>query len=548
VAVKVDREEHPDVDAGYLAAASAFTQNLGWPLTVFATPDGRVFFAGTYFPPEPRRGQSSFAQVLDAVSEAWIERRSDVEQTAAMVASALGESAPAASEVLPDAGALEAAVAKLAGYEDGLFGGFGSAPKFPVAPVLGFLLSRPDGVPIAARALQKMAASALRDPIEGGFFRYAVQRDWSDPHYERMLYDNALLLRAYADAAIAEPSTADFGGVADGIASFLLARMRLPTGGFASAQDSESTVDGERVEGGYYALNAEERAGQVPPARDEKVLTGWNGLAIGALAHAGLVLDRPEWIAAAGEAADALLTRHRRADGTLARASIGDRVSEASATLEDYGMFASGLLDLAMATGTVGYSTAARELVDATLAADGSPFGVPGGSDPVLTARGLVMPVDPSEGAYPSGLSATGQAANTLYLLTADQRYADAARAAMRLVAHAALESPISFGSSLELMSALDAEPAQLVVIVASADPAGSTLVDAARRAGSSAKAFIASEAQAQEFAASGFDLFAARTSIRGLTTAYLCRDFVCRLPTTDADELAAILAERPGG
>ncbi|TAM66136.1 MAG: thioredoxin domain-containing protein [Microbacteriaceae bacterium] len=626
VGVKVDREEHPDVDAGYLAAASAFSQNLGWPLSIFATPEGRVFFAGTYFPPESRRGQSSFRQVLDAVSDAWTNRRDDVLQTATLVTDALASAAPAAASELPDAQALDAAAAGLAAHEDRLYGGFGAAPKFPIAPALGFLLRQPTGAPSALRTLAKMAASPLRDPIEGGFFRYATQRDWSVPHYERMLYDNAQLLRLYADAAgaavaagqpaagaasaapetyaansaeegddnafrgaAAGPPRADAGApdsvaVADGIARFLLDVLRLPTGGFASAQDSESTVDGERVEGEYYLLDAAARSQQRPPALDEKVLTGWNGLVIGALAHAGALLDRPDWIRAARETADLLLVRHRGPEGALSRASLGERVSDASATLEDYGMLAGGLLDLALATGESRYAAAARDIVDSTITAAAAvaavvqftgaaaPFAAPGGADPVLVTRGLAITVDPSEGAYPSGLSATAAAAHRLFLLTGQRHYEDAAASAMRIVAGSALASPLSFGAALELMSGLAHDPIQLVVVTPGgqepvragsagvepsaaesrpkpqsrphhADTASEELAALARRAPSADVTAVVTDEQASAFARAGFELFEARIVVDGRATAYYCRDFVCRLPTTDAGELTTLLA-----
>ena len=553
VAIKVDREEHPDVDAAYLAAASAFTSNLGWPLNVFTTPHGKVFFAGTYFPPQNRRGQSSFRQVLDAVSQAWDQRRADVEQTASMVADALASARPERAERLPDAGRLAAAASEIAAREDQLFGGFGGAPKFPVAPALAFLLGGPDAASggAAIRTLQKMAASPLRDPVDGGFFRYAVQRDWSEPHYERMLYDNAQLLRLYAHASLVEQSSAaEFAEATSGIARFLLTTLRLPDGTFASAQDSESTVDGERVEGEYYQLDSDARARQVPPARDEKVLTGWNGLAIGALARAGFVCDKPAWIEAARDAADRLIATHRRSDGTLVRASIGDRTSAAPATLEDYGMFAGGLLELALATGEARYAVDARELVDATMAAvrpaggdDGAPvvpFAVPGGPDSTLAGHGLALDADPSEGAYPSGLSATAAAAHTLFLLTGQQRYADAAAAAMRLVAEQASAAPLSFGAALLAMTAMQREPVQLIVVTAEAtDASGAALISAARGRRDADVTCVVTEVQASALAQAGFELFQGRRSVDGRPTAYLCRNFVCRLPTTDAAQLS---------
>ncbi|HWU45829.1 MAG TPA: thioredoxin domain-containing protein [Humibacter sp.] len=554
VAVKVDREEHPDVDASYLAAASAFTRNLGWPLTVFATPRGRTFFAGTYFPAEPRADLPSFRQVLDAVTEAWTQRRSQVDDTAAHVAAALKASTPAVAEALPGDDALAVAVGDIVASEDQTFGGFGRAPKFPVAPVLAFLLRRSDGAELARRTLARMASSPLRDPVDGGFFRYATQRDWSQPHYERMLYDNALLLRCYAGAAVSghgsgerQPQDPDaeagFAAVAEGVAGFLLGTMRV-AGGFASAQDSESTVAGVRVEGGYYALDADARGAEVPPGRDEKVLTGWNGLAMGALAHAGLVLGRPDWVETAATVADELLAAHLRSDGSLVRARLGagdsGRTSAAPATLEDYGMLAGGLLDVLAATGEPRFAVAARGLIDAVLAPQGG-FAVPGGPDAVLADRGLAIAGDPSEGAYPSGLSAAGHAAHRLYELAGDARYDEAARGAARSLASAALSAPISFGAALDLAAALDAGPTQLVVVLPRSE--GALDVPLAREASRwtpGAELCVVTDAQASSLSAAGFDLFTSRTCRDGRPTAYLCRDFVCRLPVTDPAELAA--------
>ncbi len=532
ISIKVDREEHPDVDSSYLAAAGAFTENLGWPLNVFVTPLGRAFFAGTYFPPEPRGGHPAFRQVLDAVLDAWTTRRAQVEDSAARVAEALAAGESRRETALPLE--FDGVVAELVAYEDRQFGGFGGAPKFPVAPVLLFLLARAsvgdaEAGGLAERTLDAMAASDLRDPIEGGFFRYATKSDWSDPHYERMLYDNAQLLKAYALRGSFE--------VAAGIASFLLTVMRQPGGGFASAQDSESTVAGERVEGGYYALDAAARASETPPALDAKVLTGWNGLAIDALATAGFVVGREDWIRGARDAADALLERHLRADGTLIRASIGERESAASATLEDYGMLAAGLLALATASGEVGYAVAARSLVEATLV--GGAFVVPGGADPVLAAQGLVLASDPSEGAYPSGLSALADAANRLHLLTGDSTYREASMRALESVAALAVPRPISFGAALTVMSELASPVTQLVIVSEDADSELAAI--ARRRHVSGGMSTVVTRAQSAAFEAAGFELFAGRAR----EGAWFCEDFVCRLPVTTAAALAEVMRQR---
>ena len=519
VAIKVDREEYPDVDASYLAAASAFSADLGWPLNVFVTPTGGPFFAGTYWPPEPIAGHPAFRQVLGAVLDAWNNRRDEVEHNATGISAALAGYERPAGDTLPTDFA--PFVEKLASYEDVEFGGFGTAPKFPVATALGFLLGRGElgdeaAGDLARRALDAMAASPLRDPVEGGFFRYATKRDWSEPHYERMLYDNALLLGCYARAG--RPA------VAEGVAGFLLEHLRVgPV--FASAQDSESTVDGTRVEGGYYALSASDRLAEVPPALDEKVLTGWNGLAIENLALAGTLLDRADWTAAAQEAADYLLEHHL--GSVLARTSIDGQLSPAPATLEDYGMLASALLQLALSTGEARYAIAARALVDDCLPG----FAVPGGPEPLLKRLGLALETDPSEGAYPSGISAMAGAAHGLWLLTADSKYRLAAEAAMGPLAELAADQPMSFGAALGAMSALAADVEQLVVVADSA-----TELTIRSKPGSIVT--VVTSGQARAFESAGFELYEGRTAINGRPTAYACREFVCALPVFEFSQL----------
>jgi hypothetical protein len=539
VSIKVDREEHPDVDSTYLAAASAFTEQLGWPLTIFATPEGQAFYAGTYFPPVEHQGLPSFRAVLEAMVEAWTDRRDDVQEVAGRLAAALTESTVAASgtppggQPLPGATDFERVVEELLRYEDTAFGGFGGAPKFPVAPVIGFLLDRADtgddrAGQLASRTLTAMAASPLRDPVDGGFFRYATKRDWSEPHYERMLYDNALLLDCYA--RVGDRATAE------GIASFLLTTLRLPSGGFASAQDSESTVNGERVEGGYYRLDAAARSRQQPPALDDKVLTGWNGLAIGPLASAGARLGVGEWIEAALAAAEVVSA------GALVRARTASGISGARPTLEDYGMLADALIELTLATGDARFAVRARELVDSTLTPEG--FAAPDGADPVLSAHGLVIPNDPSEGAYPSGISSIALAAVRLEQLgvtgeRGGRNLRSAAEAALRSIAALALDRPIAFGGALRVLSRL-ANPARALVVVGDDRDSPVGEVAGGWRGGLVARV---TPAQSSELAAAGFELFADRDQRDGKPTAYLCENFVCQLPVTDATELKALLA-----
>ena len=583
IAIKVDREEHPDVDASYLAAASAFVEGLGWPLTVFVTPQGHAFFAGTYFPPQPVQGHASFRQVVEAVLEAWRDRRPEVDGTAASVAEALaaGQLASAdagAGAALPSRAELLRSVHQLATHEDASHGGFGGAPKFPVAPAQLLLLTAAawgdaTALDLADRTLRRMAASPLRDPVEGGFFRYAVRRDWHEPHYERMLTDNALLLRAYSRLAVLDgpesPGTDPATGpdpltVTSGIAEFLLGTLRTARGAFGAGQDSESTIDGRRVEGGHYEQDAAGRAALDPPPVDDKVLTGWNGLAIGALAEAGARHDRPDWVDAARDAAELLLTEHVR-DGRLLRASTAAGRSTAVATLEDHGMLAEGLLTLTLATGEPRWAVAARALVDSCLLPDDDPrvFAAPGGPDPLLASHGVALAADPTEGAYPSGLAATAAASLLLFQLTADPRYREAAARAVATRVEAALDNPLAHGTTATLAARLAAPSRQIVVVTPDAVTpdavtpgvgAGGTgagpvddrdsLAWCARRVlvpGS--LAVVVSEGAAAELADAGFELFAGRTTQQGRATAYLCRDFTCRLPVTDLESFEADLA-----
>lgn len=508
VSVKIDREEHPEVDAAFMAAASAFTRNLGWPLTVFTTPDGRAFFAGTYWPPLARGGQPSFRDVLTAVQEAWTQRRAQVLESADAVVDALRSARASGEAPLPDMPQLRAAAEVIAGREDPLFGGFGGAPKFPVAPALQFLhaVGRGD---VAGRALAGMAASELRD-ADGGFFRYATQRDWSVPHYERMLTDNTQLLDVARDAG-AEP-------IVRGIADFLLATLRRDVGAFGAAQDSESWIDGERSEGGYYQRAPEERVDLAPPAVDGKVLTGWNGLAIGALARAGVAYDEPAWIAAAEDAARAVLAVNRDTQGQLVRSSLDGTASAAVATRADIGLLADGLLALAVATGDAAWATTALDVLGAQVQAD-----------PVLAAQGIPTAGDESDGDLPSGTAALAAAHLSAWRLGAGEQHRDAASALLATYTERAVAEPFAYGATLRVASGLAEGPRQLVVVTD--DPHG-PLAAAARAADADVVAVV-SAAQARAFADAGFELFQGKDAAGD--AAYDCRAFVCRLPVHDA-------------
>lgn len=520
VAVKVDREEHPDVDGAYMAAASAFTQNLGWPLTIFATPQGRTFYAGTYWPPSARSGMPGFPDVLAAVREAWTLRREQAVESADAVAAALAEAGIVVPSDLPIPAALASAAETVAEREDRMFGGFGGAPKFPVATTLRFLQQplvrreAPDAAASAERALAAMTASDLRD-IDGGFFRYATQRDWTVPHYERMLTDNAQLL----DAAVA----AGDGATARGITAFLLDVLRREGGAFGAAQDSESWIDGQRSEGGYYL--ASDRAGLEPPAVDGKVITGWNGLAIAALARAGAALGELSWVAAAQEAAAYVLRVNRSPEGRIVRTSLDGIASTAVATLADLGLLAEGLFALAVATGDVSWAVKARDLLDEAL--DGG-----AGADPVLAAQGVASAPDQTDGDLPSGVAAVAAAGLAAWRLGAGEKYRIAAEDRVRAHAASALEHPFGHGSILAVAAGLGEPPRQVVVVT---DDAAGGLAAASRQVDADVIAVV-SPAQAQAFEDAGFELFAGKSAASGLI--YDCRAFVCRLPVPDVAAL----------
>jgi len=523
VSVKVDREEHPDVDEAYLAAASAFTRSLGWPLTVFATPEGRAFFAGTYFPPTPRPPVPAFRQVLAAVREAWSERRAEVDDTAAAVADALRAASTARSDREPPTAAeLSEAAERVVAQEDPVYGGFAppgagmDVPKFPALPAVGFLQA-PAVAAADAAARAVSAIGRLQDPIDGGLFRYATRRDWTVPHYERMLTDNAQLIVVALDAGRED--------IARAAAGFLVETLQQPSGGFAAAQDSESWIEGERSEGGYFARDADAREDLEPPALDAKVVTGWNGLAIGALARAGLRLHAPELVEAARWAADAVLETNVDAQGRLARASLDEIVSGAPAVLEDYGLLAAGLAELAAATGDVAYAQAARDLVDACTTDDPARPQAP-----VRDGALAGIPSSASDGDHPSGPSSYAAAALRLWLLGAGERYRDAVAAVIGAHAGAALREPLAHGALLRVAADLSVPPRQLVVV--GDDPAGSLALTASTRRADVVA--LTTPAQAEAFAAAGFALFEGKTAPGGTPTAYDCRAFACRLPVTD--------------
>ncbi len=602
VSIKVDREERPDIDAVYMEATQALTGRGGWPMTVFLDHEGRAFLAGTYFPPVAHGGMPSFTDVLRGVDRTWREDRARIDGAAQQIHEELSRRGRthvgvAADHPLPD---LAAAVDALAADFDPVRGGFGGAPKFPPSMVLEFLLradalTRSEGVSddraltMATTTLQAMARGGMYDQLAGGFARYSVDADWVVPHFEKMLYDNALLLRVYLHwwRATGDPLARR---VATETAQFLLTDLRTAEGGFASALDADSegregacyvwtrrqivdvlgpqegawvadlceVIPGGTFERGASVLQlrvdpaepqrwASARAALLAarrlreqPARDDKVVAAWNGLAIAALAEAGALLAEPEWIAAAVGSAELLVGSHwDPASGRLSRISLGGRVSdEAAGVLEDYADLAEGLLALHQVTGEIRWFTAARALLDVVL--ERFTDGAGGFYDTASDAPRLVRrPRDPSDGVTPAGASAAAHALLTLGALAGDARHlaaADSALATLMGVAHA---SPRFSGWTWSTIAARRAGPVQVAIVRPPGAPAAdsSALVEVARSSVSPGLVMAVGEE-----GAAGVPLLVARPAIGGRSTAYPCRGFVCDLPVTDPDALRAAL------
>ncbi|NHT16362.1 thioredoxin domain-containing protein [Cellulomonas sp. IC4_254] len=647
VNVKVDREERPDLDAAYMAATQAMTGQGGWPMTVFATPEGDPFFCGTYFPPVPVGGRPSFGQVLDALSRAWRERRDEVRGGAAELLAHLGgRTAPggavpggtaaeggapaegdapaegaAAGDAEPggaDAGGpaldLDAvaqvgglAVEALAATYDAEHGGFGGAPKFPPSTTLEWLLRRhartgdERALAMATGTLEAMARGGMADQVGGGFARYAVDATWTVPHFEKMLEDNAMLLRIGVHWWRSTGS--DLARhVVEGTADWLLRDLRTPEGAFASSLDADT--DG--VEGATYvwtratldeALGAEDgawaadllgvtaagtfeagtsvlqlrhdpapedevrfarvrrallraRSARPQPARDDKVVAAWNGLAIGALAEAGAALERREWVAAAVDAARVLDTVHTLAGGDgllrLARTSRDGAVGTAPGVLTDYAAVAEGFMVLGGVTGDPHWAARASALLDTVLAR----FRAPGHgfrdtaddqTDPVV-ARLSTRP-DVADGPSAAGQSAAAGALLARAALTGsatDRQAAELALAGPLSVAH---QHPRAVAWALATAEAVLDGPREVAVVGRADDPGRVALVRAAVR--SPAPGLVLAQGDPDEVAddPAAVGLLRDRPLVGGRAAAYVCRGFVCDRPTTDPGALRASLA-----
>ncbi|RVW06185.1 thioredoxin domain-containing protein [Rhodococcus spongiicola] len=590
VCIKVDREERPDLDSVYMNATVAMTGQGGWPMTCFLTPDGAPFYCGTYYPPQPRGGMPSFTQLLHAITDTWHTRRGEVDNAAASVVTELRRSSGALPAGGPpvDVTLLSGAVASVLRDEDRNHGGFGGAPKFPPSMLLEGLLrsyERTGATPVldvAVRTAEAMARGGIYDQIGGGFARYSVDAGWVVPHFEKMLYDNALLLRFYAHLA-RRTDYALARRVAEETAEFMLRDLRTGAGAFASALDADT--DGEEGltyawthtqltealgpdEGAWaaetFAVTQEgtfERGSSVlqlladpsddarfadvrarlfaarerrpQPARDDKVVTAWNGLAITALAEAGATLDRPEWVWAAEECARVLLTTHM-VDGRLRRASLAGVAGESAGILEDHGALATGLLALHQVTGSDEWLDAATGLLDTSIDHFADPDEAGSWFDTADDAETLVSrPRDPLDGATPSGASVTTEALLTASSLVDADRSTKYAAAAADSLARAAVvmqRAPRSAGHWLAVAEASVRGPLQIAVSEDSPD-SPSELARQARRLAPGGAVVVAGLTDSMP-------LLADRRPIGGVPTAYVCRGFVCDRPVTDLEDL----------
>jgi uncharacterized protein len=592
VNVKVDREERPDVDAVYMTATQAMTGQGGWPMTVLLTPDAEPFFCGTYYPDSPRHGMPSFRQVLEALVDAWHERRDEVTRIGAEVAEHLKADRGLSAAGAPKDDDLAEAVRVLRTEFDDTHGGFGGAPKFPPSMVLEFLLRHAartgdaDSVSMVDATCDAMARGGIYDQLAGGFARYSVDAAWVVPHFEKMLYDNALLLRLYlhwwrqTGTALGERVTRE-------TADFLLNEMRTPEGGFASALDADS----EGVEGKFYVWTQAElidvlgvddgawaaevftvtpsgtfergastlqrrrapddsarledvrrrllaaRSERVRPQRDDKVVAAWNGLTIAALAECGVLLDVPEYVGAARECGELLWRLHASDDGALIRVSRDGVAGRHAGVLDDYACAAEGFLALLAATGDAVWWERTTLLVDQILTH--FPDGKGGFFDTADTAEQLLQrPKDPTDNATPSGQSAAAGALLTYAAAAGSGRHRDAAEAALAAGKQLAGSAPRFAGWGLAVAEAALAGPVEVAVVGEAADPARADLQRTAVLSNSPG-AVVAVGTPGED----AVPLLRDRPLVHGEPAAYVCRGFVCERPVTEVSDLEAALA-----
>jgi uncharacterized protein YyaL (SSP411 family) len=604
VSIKVDREERPDVDDVYMTATQAMTGQGGWPMTVFMTPDREPFYCGTYFP------RANFHRLIDAVTNAWTNERDQVREQAAQIAGTLARNASATAQSLRDnAGPLAAlkdlepaaadqalddvtrgALTGLAADFDPAHAGFGRAPKFPPSMVCEFLLRHfertgdPQARQLAEPTLEAMARGGMYDQLGGGFARYSVDAAWVVPHFEKMLYDNALLARVYAH--LWRRTGSELGRrVAEETCDWMLRELRTAQGGLAASLDADSEGEEGKFyvwspaeltavlgpEDGAYAAEmfgvseagtfeqgrsvlqrradpldperfaavrralAEAREQRIRPGRDDKVVAAWNGLAIAALAETGLLLGRDDLIEAATASATLLADVHL-SGGQLVRSSRDGTAGPGAGVLEDYADVAEAFLVLSGVTGDARWVTLAGQLLDTVLTSFGD--GAGGFYDTAAHAEQLIYrPADPADNATPSGTFAAAGALLSYAALTGSARHRDAALSALGVLPVLASRYPRAAGWGLAVAEGVLSGPAEIAVV----GPAGAETTRALLRtalAAASPGAVLA----LGDGAEAAVPLLAGRGLVDGQAAAYVCRNFACQLPVTDPAALRAAL------
>jgi uncharacterized protein len=559
VNVKVDREERPDLDSVYMEAVVSMTGHGGWPMTVFLTPAGEPFFGGTYYPPEPRHGLPSFHQVLAAVSEAYHDRPADVARSAAAIVEAIRRSSELEPSHEPLTGALlQDALRALRPQFDPDWGGFGHAPKFPPGSVLEFLLRRGE-LDMVAPTLDGMAAGGMYDLVGGGFHRYSVDEQWLVPHFEKMLYDNALLAPTYLHAWVVTGNE-DYRRIAEQTLEYMLRELQLPEGGFASAQDADTdgvegltftwtpgelgqVLDGDRsdllhpFEHGRSILRGEltederrrlfeARERRPKPARDDKAIASWNGLALAALAEAGRRLERDDFLDAARRLAGFLLGPLSASDGRLYRSFRAGR-AKTSGYLDDYADVANGLYELHVATGELRWLHEAHRL--ALLAIElfsdeerGGFFLSPADGEQLVARK-----KDFDDHPTPSGNSMLAYVLLRLARIYGDDDLERRALSVFRLIQPVFARAPTAVGHAL---CALDLHFARRKEIAVAGSP-----TDEVARA---ALEPFEPNAVVAFGPADDVPLLAGKNFVDGRPAVYVCERFACRAPVTDPAEL----------
>jgi uncharacterized protein len=594
VPIKVDREERPDLDAIYMDAVQAMTGQGGWPLSAFLTPDGRPFFAGTYFPREPAHGMPSFGQVLEGIAAAWRDRRDDVETQGRRVIDSIRRVSELQSSSEPLSGEITArAMSALRSAFDDRWGGFGGAPKFPQPMTLEFLArqalrSVPDALGMLTTTLDRMASGGIYDHVGGGFHRYSTDHRWHVPHFEKMLYDNAQLAQLYTRAWLMTRHDR-YRRVATETLEYLLREMRQSGGGISSSQDADSEgvegrfftwswdellelvgAEGARAfgatpEGNWEGTNVlwrpeglepdgvdlgavrsrlfEARERRVRPSTDDKVLTAWNALAIQALAEAGRAFDEPRFVEAAASAARFLLQNLRSKNERLLR-SWRAGVRGRPGFCDDHALLASAFLTLFATTGDATWFqeavVLAEKLLELFLDEGQGGFFQGGSDDDPLVVRSKEI----YDNAVPSGNSAAGDVLQRLALLTGNGDVERAAVSAIRLVRDVIPRAPTGFGHALCALDLYLGPSSEIAIVGDPGLPGTRALLDEVVSERFLPNVVVA--AAPPGIVPEGLALLKDRPQLDGKPTAYVCQRFACKLPVTDAVSLREQLTSYP--